>query len=58
MGNLSEEKYKQSVRVEDEKFIFANLLSKNEKAWKNIRQFYGINDEFPAEYLYFQKTEQ
>ena len=27
------------------------------EAWENIQEFFGIDEEFPFEYLYYQKTE-
>ena len=29
----------------------------NQEAWQNISEFYGIDDDFSYEYLYYQKTE-
>ena len=45
--------------AEDElkKFKFANLKDHNVGAWNNIKEFFGIDDDFPYEYLYYQKTE-
>ena len=44
---------------EDElkKFKYANLKASNMTAWENIRDFYGIDDDFPFDHLYCQKTE-
>ena len=44
---------------EDEvkKFTFANLKDTNFDAWEHIQQFFGIDDDFPYEFLYYQKTE-
>ena len=45
--------------AEDElkKFKFDNLKDHNVGAWNNIKEFFGIDDDFPYEYLYYQKTE-
>ena len=42
---------------EAKKFTFANLKDTNFDAWEHIQQFFGIDDDFPYEYLYYQKTE-
>jgi len=39
------------------KFKYANLKTSNMAAWENIRDFFGIDEDFPFEYLYYQKTE-
>ena len=28
------------------------------EAWEHIQEFFGIDEDFPYEYLYYQKTEQ
>lgn len=33
--------------------MYANLKQKNVAAWENTRDFYGISEEFPFEYLYY-----
>ena len=38
---------------EQKKFIFANLQKKNMDAWENIQEFFGIDEDFPMEYLYY-----
>ena len=58
MGNLSKEKDKRDAEREDKEFPFANLMMKKPDAWENLQDFYGIADDFPYEYLYFQQTEQ
>ena len=42
---------------ETKKFTFANLKDTNSEAWEHIQEFFGIDDDFPYEYLYYQKTE-
>ena len=42
---------------EAKKFTFANLKDTNFDAWEHIQQFFGIDDDFPYEFLYYQKTE-
>ncbi len=42
---------------EQTKFRYANLSKQKMDDWQNIQEFFGIDDEFPFEYLYYQKTE-
>ena len=56
--NLSEARKERDKKREDEEFVYGNLKEKNQKGWDNIQEFYGIDDSFPCDYLYFQKTEQ
>lgn len=46
-----------AAKEESEKFMYANLKETNLEAWTHIREFFGVGDEFPFEYLYYQKTE-
>lgn len=46
-----------AAKEETEKFKYANLKVSNLQAWENIQEFYGIGEDFPFEYLYYQKTE-
>ncbi len=39
----------------EEEFTFAKLLDKKFEVWANIQEFYGINSDFPSEYLFYQK---
>ena len=57
MTSLSDAMAKKADADELEKFKYANLKANNMEAWDNIRDFYGIDDDFPFEYLYYQKTE-
>ena len=58
MGSLTKEKAKRDQQKEDTEFPFANLMAKKSDAWESLQEFYGISDDFPYEYLYFQQTEQ
>ncbi len=42
---------------EQTKFRYANLSKQKIADWENIKEFFGIDEEFPFEYLYYQKTE-
>ena len=42
---------------EQTKFRYANLSKQKMEDWENIKEFFGIDEEFPFEYLYYQKTE-
>lgn len=39
----------------EEEFTFAKLLDTKFEVWANIQEFYGINSDFPSEYLFYQK---
>ena len=54
MGSLTHEKAKRDQEKEDQDFPFANLVTKKPDAWENLKDFYGISDDFPYEYLYYQ----
>ena len=44
-----------AAKSETEKFSnfrYANVKTSNMVAWENIRDFYGIDEDFPFEYLY------
>ena len=49
-----------AVKAEEDevaKFKYANLKNSNMSAWENIQEFFGIDEDFTYEYLYYQKTE-
>lgn len=49
-----------AVKAEEDeakKFMYANVKTSNMSAWENIQEFFGIDEEFAYEYLYYQKTE-
>jgi len=53
VGSLSEQRALMAEKKEDEEFPFANLLMKKKAEWDELAAFYGIDDVFPCEYLYF-----
>ena len=55
--NLSEARKERDRKREIEKFTYGNLIERNPKAWQNIQSFFGIDDDFPQDHLYFQLTE-
>ena len=57
LTSLSAAMAEKAEEEEHKKFLFANLKDKNIAAWENTREFYGISEDFPYEYLYYQKTE-
>lgn len=53
MTSLSAAMAEKAVQEENKKFMYANLKEKNISAWGNMREFYGISEDFPFEYLYY-----
>lgn len=40
----------------EESFAYASLRDTKLDVWANLQEFYGINSEFPSEYLFYQKN--
>lgn len=40
----------------EENFSFGKLIDSKFEVWMNLQEFYGINGEFPNEYLFYQKN--
>ena len=40
----------------EESFAYASLRDTKLEVWANLQEFYGINSEFPSEYLFYQKN--
>ena len=53
LTNLSAAMAQKAEEEESKKFAYANLRQENEEAWLHIQEFFGIDDDFPCEYLYF-----
>ena len=53
MTNLSDAFAAKAEEDELKKFKYANLKATNMELWENIQEFYGIDDDFPFEYLYY-----
>ena len=52
--NLSEQKLIYQKKIEFERFPFANLMEKQPSAWTQLQTFYGINEDFPIDNLYYK----
>ncbi len=39
----------------EEGFTYAKLIDTKFDVWMNLQEFYGINGDFPNEYLFYQK---
>ena len=39
----------------EETFTYARLMDTKIDVWANLQEFYGINSDFPSEYLFYQK---
>ena len=37
----------------EEQFTYGKLIDAKYEAWANLQAFYGINAEFPSEYLFY-----
>ena len=40
----------------EEAFTYGKLIDTRFEVWMNVQEFYGINGEFPNEYLFYQKN--
>jgi hypothetical protein len=40
----------------EESFTYAKLVDSKFEAWANLQEFYGINSNFPSEFLFYQKN--
>ncbi len=40
----------------EENFSYASLMDTKLEVWANLQEFYGINSDFPSEYLFYQKN--
>ena len=52
MGNLTEQKNEKDAEKQKE-FQYVKLLEHKPEVWYNLKEFYGISDDFPKELLYF-----
>jgi len=51
---LSEQKVIYQKKIEHERFPFANLMEKKPEDWGSLQEFYGIDEDFPIDNLYFK----
>lgn len=40
----------------EESFSYASVMDTKLEVWANLQDFYGINSDFPSEYLFYQKN--
>ena len=40
----------------EESFTYAKLVDTKFEVWANLQEFYGINSDFPSEFMFYQKN--
>ena len=52
-GSLSKQKAIRDQEREDKQFPFVNLIKKSPETWEQLQEFYGLDDAFPIDFLYY-----